>query len=123
MSKSFSDWIKERRTTIMLPSGIEAEVRLPSGFKLAQLGPLPQIESMEEGRSYEVARRYIISCLARLGEEKDPVGRGLMEPDDLPTEDIQMIVDTIVRLMPRGEESEDGVPLADTGCPDTPQES
>jgi len=118
MSKSFSDWKKERRTTITLPSGIEAEVRLPSGFKLATLGPLPKIEEAgDDGRGVAIARRYIDACLVRLAEEKDPVGRGLLDPDDFSLDDVNAIVDAVINLMPKREVVDEAVPLADTASP------
>jgi len=124
MSKSFSEWIGSRRKTVMLPSGIEAEIRVPSTFKLAQLGPLPGIDSVaDDSRSIFISRRYIEACLVRLGDEKDPVGRGLMDPDDFSIGDINELVDAAISLFPRRAESEDGIPLADTGSPLTTPES
>ena len=117
MSKSFSDWKKERRTTVTLPSGIEAELRLPSGFKLAALGPLPKIEEATDARGVAIARRYVDTCLVRLAEEKDPIGRGLVEPDDFSLEDVNAIVDAVIGLMPKREVVDDAVPLADTDSP------
>ncbi|MCL5885013.1 MAG: hypothetical protein M1377_06685 [Deltaproteobacteria bacterium] len=117
MSKTFAEWKKERRTTITLPSGIEAELRLPSGFKLATLGPLPMIESTDDGRGVAIARRYIDTCLVRLSEERDPISRGLIEPDDFTLDDVNAIVDAVISLMPKREVVDEAVPLADTVSP------
>lgn len=117
MSKSFADWKKERRTTITLPSGIEAELRLPSGFKLATLGPLPKIEEATDERGIAIARRYVDTCLVRLAEERDPISRGLIEPDDFSLDDVNAIVDAVIDLMPKREVVDDAVPLAGTASP------
>lgn len=117
MSKSFSEWKKERRTTIMLPSGVEAELRLPSGFKLAMLGPLPKIEEASDERGVAIARRYVDTCLVRLAEEKDPISRGLIEPDDFTLDDVNAIVDAVINLMPGREVVDEAVPLAVTASP------
>jgi hypothetical protein len=114
MGKTFSEWIKERRVTIPLPSGIDAGLRLPSGFKLAKMGPLPKIEEIEGSRNVEISRRYVEACLVSLGEEKDPIDRGLVEPDDFSTDDLNAIVDAVVSLVPKREVVDEAVPLAGT---------
>jgi hypothetical protein len=123
MSQSFADWIAARKKVITLPSGIEAEIRLPSGFKTATMGPLPGIEGMEGGdgksieRTVEISRRYVVACLSRLGDQKDPIGSGVLDPDDLPMRDVDAIIEAVISLMPRPEKEgvrEDGVPLAGT---------
>ena len=124
MTKSFTEWIGERRRTVVLPSGIEAEVRRPSSIKMASMGPLPGIETLGDvKRQAEVSRRYVEACLIRLGEEKDPIDRGLVEPDDFSFDDLNAIVDAVVELIgirKKPEGGEDGVPLADTASPPQP---
>ena len=117
MGKTFSEWIKERRVTITLPSGIDAGLRLPSGFKLAKMGPLPKIEEIEGNRNVEISRRYVEACLVGLGEENDPIGRGLIEPDDFSNDDLNAIVDAVVSLVPKREVVNEAVPLAGTASP------
>lgn len=120
MGKSFSEWIGERRRTVMLPSGVEAEVRRPSSIKMASMGPLPGIETVGDvKRQAEVSRRYVEACLIRLGEEKDPIGRGIVEPDDFGFDDLNAIVDAVVELLGirKKAEGEEGGPLAGTASP------
>ena len=123
MTKSFTEWIGERRRTVTLPSGVEVEVRRPSSIKMASMGPLPGIETVGDvKRQAEVSRRYVEACLIRVGEEKDPIGRGLVEPDDFSFDDLNAIVDAAVELIgiQKKAEGEDGVPLADTVSPPPP---
>ncbi len=120
MGKSFTEWIGERRRTVTLPSGVEVEVRRPSSIKMASMGPLPGIETVGDvKRQAEVSRRYVEACLIRMGEEKNPIGRGLVEPDDFSFEDLNAIIDAVVELIGirKKVEGEDGAPLADTASP------
>jgi len=123
MTKSFAEWKKERRITVTLPSGIEAELRLLDGLKMAAMGPLAKMESVDDKRGIEMARRYVDACLVRLAEEKDPIGSGFIEAYDFSLEDINAIVDAVTSLMPKREVADDAVPLADTDSPGTSPES
>lgn len=117
MGKSFSEWSKERRIKVTLPSGIDAGLRLPSAFKLAKMGPLPKIEEVNAARNVEISRRYVEACVVSLGEEKDPIGRGLIEPDDFSLDDVNAIVDAVISLIPNREVADNAVPLAGTASP------
>ena len=115
MSKTFADWIKERRKTIILPSGIEAVVREPITWKAAELGPLPGIDDLSDTqRSVAIYRRYVETCLVCLGGEIDPIDRGLCTADDFSLPDGKCIMEAAIALLPQKEATEDNVPLAST---------
>ena len=124
MSKTFADWIKERRKTVILPSGIEVVVREPLTWKAAEMGPLPGIDDLSEtSRNIAVYRRYVDACLVSMGGEDDPIGRGLCTADDFSLEDGNAIMVAAISLLPQKEATEDGVPLADTDSPQPTPES
>jgi len=120
MGKEFSEWMKDRRRTVELPSGIEIEVRRPSPILLASMGPLPGIEEIGDAkRQAEISRRYVEVCLVRIGNEKDPIRRGIIEADDFSFEELDLIVDAVVEMIHGKKEKEggEGIPLEGTASP------
>lgn len=115
MSKTFTEYMAEKRRTITLEGGTEVVLRRPSYAILTMLGPVPGIEQIDgPERQVSIARRLLTACIVKIGDEADPIGRGLMTFDDFTKDEVDEIVEGILKFIRKEVVDESGVPLDGT---------
>jgi len=118
MSKSFGDYMAEKRRTITFPDGTEVVIRRPSYALLTKFGPVPGVEEVGSPvRQVEIARRLVTACVIKIGDLVDPIGEGEITFEDFTREEVDAIVDGVTKFMDKGVADESGVPLAGTDSP------
>lgn len=123
MGRTFGEYMAARRRTITLEDGTEVVLRRPSYALLTQFGPVPGVEEVgNQVRQVEIARRLITACVIQLGDEVDPIGRGLMTFEDFTREEVDVIVDGVTKFVSKGADDA-GVPLDGTDSPTGQQHS
>lgn len=101
------EW-KERNTkTFTLTSGLEVTIRRLPGFAFGESGPLPQLEEVPTADQMKFAKTVVSKALLKptIGEGEDQVSIY-----DLTMEDINEIIEAVMKLSGRPEDS----PLAPT---------
>jgi hypothetical protein len=118
MGKTFGEYLADKRRAITFPDGTEVVLRRPSYALLTQFGPVPGVEDVgSPQRQVEIARRLVTACVLKIGEEVDPIGRGLMTFEDFTKDEVDAIVEGATKFMSKGVADDSGVPLADTDSP------
>lgn len=101
------EW-KERNTkTFSLTSGLEVTIRRLPGFAFGESGPLPQLEEVPNADQLKFAKTVVQKALLKptIGEGEDQISIF-----DLTMEDINEILDAVMKISGRVEDS----PLAQT---------
>jgi hypothetical protein len=89
------EWKEAKRKTIVLTSGLEVTVRQLSPLALAELGPIPGVESTAPEDQWKAARSILKAGLfsPKIGE-----GEGEISLGDLSAEDITEITEAITKI-------------------------
>jgi hypothetical protein len=124
MGKTFGEYMTAKRRTITFEDGTDVVLRRPSYALISQFGPVPGLEEVSATqRQIEVARRLVTACVIQIGDEVDPIGRGLMTFEDFTRPEVDAIVDGVSNFM-QGKGADDaGVPLDGTDSPTGQQHS
>jgi len=95
------EWKEKKRKKITLKSGLEVQVRQLSPYKLAELGPIPQLEDVSQENQIKSAVRIVQAGVISpvIGEEEDQLSLV-----DLSMEDINEIVEAVVGIGKRPED-------------------
>jgi len=106
------EWKERNKKTFELKSGLEVTIRRLPGFAFGDSGPLPVLEDVPTADSLKFARTIVTKCLLvpQIGD-----GEGQVSIFDLTIEDINEIIDGVMKISGRPEDS----PLAPTDTSQT----
>jgi len=118
---SLEKFFETRRKTVELEGGIPAVVRtIDTREAFIAAGIVPGMQNIGQEQSVKVERELVRIALVSLDGEADPIGRGLIQIEDLSPDDREKILGVVYdKLKTRGTAADEGgVPLAPTGSPE-----